>query len=332
MKEQHIFICHASKDKKIARALYAYLEERGLSCWIDHEGLQPGNSYLQGIMEAIYSCSMMIVLMSQNTSESVYIPNEVERAFQLRKPILPVKIDKSTFNKALELPLASIHYLDAFGRSTEDYFYEIYESCLSIRGGEYKQVFIKKPVSKVKNWWRVSVVISISLFVIVVAVYSSVINLSGNWSLPKKVKPDTLVKTDTLFAYDTTREKPTPGIVKKDTNIKDRHVKPPPAANPSDKNSIMITRLADASFSENRFSDNRLILNGIGGDKLAFTLKLGVLHSSGEAKLSGNYLKITSKSASGTLTLYNDGTRIKGSIIFKTEDGDKIQNIDFFKL
>jgi TIR domain len=331
MKDNFIFICHSSKDKKTARALYDYLQGRGLHCWIDQRSLQPGASYLEGIMEAIYASAMMIVIISKHTGESVYIPNEVERAFKLRKPILPVRTDDAELNKSLELALASTHYLDASGGRVEQYFDAVYEGCVRLMGVEREEV-TERNVKPIPKWRRkVQLVLGIGTATSIITVWAVLGSANGKDAMPRRsensssTKPDTvkLISPDSVKVHLPVDSNKAPTQQKKGVNT--QVVSPT-----TTQTNTLLNTLSGSRFSRNGYASDGVTLSRVSSNTLSFTINLGKLYASGKMRVLDNTLKIISGNATGYLQIHDNGNRLTGNITF-TEFDNQTEYINFTK-
>jgi TolB-like protein len=114
-----IFISHASQDAAVAERMCAALEAAGLPCWIAPRDVRAGESYAATIVQAINSCRMLVIVLSQSAIESSHVLREVERASSKNRPILPVRIDAAPLPPDLEYFLSANQWLDASGGPIE---------------------------------------------------------------------------------------------------------------------------------------------------------------------------------------------------------------------
>src|SRR5436190_4226431 len=119
---RHVFISHASEDAKVATAVCAALEERGLSCWIAPRNVQPGAEYPLAIIDAISEAALVVLIFSRHANDSPNVKREIERAQHHGKPVLPVRTEPEAPSHALEYHLGSTQWFDAFPRPLEEYF------------------------------------------------------------------------------------------------------------------------------------------------------------------------------------------------------------------
>jgi hypothetical protein len=108
-----VFICHSSKDKKIADAICAKLEQSKIRCWIAPRDVVPGSDFAESIVEAIHSARVTVFIFSANSNKSPHVSHELERSVSLGLPILPFRVDDVVPSPALEYFISSAHWLDA---------------------------------------------------------------------------------------------------------------------------------------------------------------------------------------------------------------------------
>jgi len=142
---QDVFISHSSVDSKLAYAMCDYLEEKGIRCWIAPRDVQGGTEYAEAIIMGIRNCKIMVVLFNKNANDSIYVKNEVERAFNYKSILIPFKLDQTIPSATLELFLGSVHSLDATKGNPEDSFDLLYQNCVRVLGKK-ERVTEEKPV------------------------------------------------------------------------------------------------------------------------------------------------------------------------------------------
>ena len=109
-----VFISYSSKDKVTADAICHVLEENKIKCWIAPRNIPSGKPYADGIMDAITSTKIVVLVFSSNSQGSQFVHNEINVAFSNNKPILSFKIDESMPEGELEYYLKVNHWLDAY--------------------------------------------------------------------------------------------------------------------------------------------------------------------------------------------------------------------------
>ena len=142
---QDVFISHSSADSKLAYAMCAYLEEKGIRCWIAPRDVYGGTEYAEAIIMGIRNCKIMVVLFNKNANDSIYVKNEVERAFNYKSILIPFKVDQTIPSATLELFLGSVHSLDATQGNPEDCFDLLYQNCARVLGKKERPIK-EKPI------------------------------------------------------------------------------------------------------------------------------------------------------------------------------------------
>jgi hypothetical protein len=65
-----VFISHSSDDVKVARAICAAIELRGVPCWIAGRDVGPGDNYGDAIVDAIERAQAMVLVFSSSANNS----------------------------------------------------------------------------------------------------------------------------------------------------------------------------------------------------------------------------------------------------------------------
>ena len=108
-----VFISHSSKDKRIADATCASLEQAGIRCWVAPRDILPGATWGKSIVDAIHASRVMVLVFSANANNSPQIEREVERAVSKGVPVIPFRVEDVKPSGALEYFLGTPHWLDA---------------------------------------------------------------------------------------------------------------------------------------------------------------------------------------------------------------------------
>ena len=119
----HIFISYKHGDFDDSNFLRLF-EERAksvnLNIWRD-TNIRAGDNWEVEIDFAIDECFALLLLLTENVSESQYVTYEWTRALTLGKPVIPVRLSEKT---VLHPRLEKTQYLD-FNRDTEGSFTEL---------------------------------------------------------------------------------------------------------------------------------------------------------------------------------------------------------------
>src|SRR5262245_22886221 len=82
MAAPHIFISHASADDAFVNELRSALESHGLSVWVDSRNLRGGNKLAPEIAQAIKDARQVLVVLSPNTINSLWVREEIRQALE----------------------------------------------------------------------------------------------------------------------------------------------------------------------------------------------------------------------------------------------------------
>jgi hypothetical protein len=105
----HIFISYSHKDSEYAYKLATALTQKGFDVWIDKR-IDYGTVWPKVIQKHLDECDAFIVVVSENSSESRWVQNEVARAEKKDKPIFPLLLDGEPW-----ISTETTQYLDVRG-------------------------------------------------------------------------------------------------------------------------------------------------------------------------------------------------------------------------
>jgi hypothetical protein len=120
-----IFIGYSVQDKPIADAVCTGLEKRGIRCWIAPRDLLPAGNYQEGLVDAITSSKIMVLIYSSYANESPHLIREVTIAFSKKVIIIPFRIDDSPLSKNMQYVMSIPHWFDAFTPPLENHIKEL---------------------------------------------------------------------------------------------------------------------------------------------------------------------------------------------------------------
>lgn len=108
-----VFISYSSKDKVAAEAVCAKLESDGIKCWIAPRDIPPSARYAQSIINGINASRLMIFIFSSHANDSEHVESEIDRAYNKRIPIIPLRIEDLPLSGSLEYYLSTAQWFDA---------------------------------------------------------------------------------------------------------------------------------------------------------------------------------------------------------------------------
>ena len=108
-----IFISYSSINSAEAQTVCSALEDAHLACWIAPRNITAGSSWSDAIMEALDACQVVVLLLSSASNVSLQVHNEVNAATNLKKAILPVRLEEVPLSRHMAYYLGRLHWLSA---------------------------------------------------------------------------------------------------------------------------------------------------------------------------------------------------------------------------
>ncbi len=103
----------------MADTICAFLEARGMSCWIAPRNILPGEEWGDSILRGIQQCRIMVLIFSKAANDSGPVRSEVDRAVNARKVLIPFRIENVAPTGAMEFHIGRRHWLDAYAGPME---------------------------------------------------------------------------------------------------------------------------------------------------------------------------------------------------------------------
>lgn len=98
----YAFISYSTKNQSFANAMRDLLKDYGIETWMAPGDIPAGSKYAQVINRAVKNCSCFILILSEDSQNSVWVAKEVERAVSYCKPIIPVQLETVVLNDEFE--------------------------------------------------------------------------------------------------------------------------------------------------------------------------------------------------------------------------------------
>lgn len=131
-----VFISYSNKDKTIADAVCAKLEEGKIRAWIAPRDVPPGSNFAKSIIGAINTCNIFILIWSANTNNSEHILNEINQAFDHGNTIIPFRIQDIQPTDEMRYYFGRTHWLDAINPPLEKHIATLKDTILVNLGRE----------------------------------------------------------------------------------------------------------------------------------------------------------------------------------------------------
>ena len=107
----NIFISYSTKDMVFAKRIAQSVNSWGYSVWMAPDMIPAGSSYAKEIPSAIQNASAMILLLSANSMNSIWVEKEVDHALTNRKTIFPVQLDQAVVNGTFQFYLSNVQII-----------------------------------------------------------------------------------------------------------------------------------------------------------------------------------------------------------------------------
>lgn len=108
-----VFISYKSQNVAKVEKLVEALEKNNLQTWYAPRDIPASKNYNMEILEVIEKkIDIMLVYVTPEIEDSVYIPKEIDRAISYSKKIIPVMETKINYPKKVELLLSDIQWCD----------------------------------------------------------------------------------------------------------------------------------------------------------------------------------------------------------------------------
>jgi len=125
------FISHSSKDQHFVNLLHSRLQGEGLRVWLAAEDLKIGDRFRTKIDEAIRLHDKLLLVLSKNSVESLWVESEVEAAFekeqkQKRTLLFPIRLDDAVMEteRAWAAEIRRTRHIGDFRKWKEDGQYQ----------------------------------------------------------------------------------------------------------------------------------------------------------------------------------------------------------------
>ncbi len=137
MDEPVVFISYATPDKTVAGLVCHALEQQHIPCWIAPRNVPAGGNAFSEIPIGIQQSTVLVLILSSNTSKSKHVSREVQIALDHSKVIIPFRTEDIQPEDSLKYILTGVQWLDAFVGPIERHLaslVECVEGIIKVRG------------------------------------------------------------------------------------------------------------------------------------------------------------------------------------------------------
>jgi CheY-like chemotaxis protein len=128
----YVFLSYASSDRDQAIGVADLLEQKGIRVWIDRRQIRGGSSWGAVIVRGIEACGALLLLCSPASMVSPNVQQEVQLAWDSRRPILPLILAASPPSEAVRYALAGRQWVDLLDRPGHAWLPEALDALASL--------------------------------------------------------------------------------------------------------------------------------------------------------------------------------------------------------
>ncbi len=116
---KEVFISYSRKDQTWVNNFTKKLQANHISIWIDQKNIDASTYWQIEIVKAIRNCNIVILLATKASFSSFHVIREVSLAFDERKKIFPIFLEKVLIPDELRYQLTGIHYFQLYGGASK---------------------------------------------------------------------------------------------------------------------------------------------------------------------------------------------------------------------
>ena len=110
--QNDLFISYSRGDGDIVRWIRRKIKDENITVWIDIEKMQKGEYISKVIEQYIKNCQLFVYFSSKNSNGSEWVIKEIKIAKKNGKTIIPVKLDKEPYRKAVNKLLKDVNFIN----------------------------------------------------------------------------------------------------------------------------------------------------------------------------------------------------------------------------
>lgn len=114
MNNKDIFISYKAEEFDEANWVRMILEKNGISCWMAPMCIPGGSSYANEIPQAIKNCKVFVLILSQKSQSSKWVPRELDQAINDEKIIMPFMIENCSLKDEFNFYLTNVQRYYAY--------------------------------------------------------------------------------------------------------------------------------------------------------------------------------------------------------------------------
>ena len=158
-----IFISYSRRDQEFVTRLAADLDTQVAGVWFDQSAIQVGQKWHDEIMDGIRECKAFVLVLSPDAAESRYVREEVNKALELGKPIIPILYRPAEWTGEFASLVHNVQTLDLRTGSYSENFQQLVDGLVAagaVKVEGYQKPFLRQAskvglgvvFSKIPGW------------------------------------------------------------------------------------------------------------------------------------------------------------------------------------
>jgi class 3 adenylate cyclase len=115
-KAPYVFLSYASAERERALKVADALETNGVGVWLDRKSIAGGSSWSAEIVRGIEGSAAVLVLCSATSMASPNVQQEIQLAWESRRPIVPLRLSDDRPPAAIQYALAGRQWIEILDR------------------------------------------------------------------------------------------------------------------------------------------------------------------------------------------------------------------------
>ncbi|MBR7132921.1 MAG: TIR domain-containing protein [Clostridia bacterium] len=107
----YAFISYSTKNQAKADAMRELFKKKGINTWMAPNDIPVGSKYAEVINKALKECSCLVLMLTDEAQNSVWVAKEVERAINYHKTIITVQLEDIVLNDEFEFYISTDHFI-----------------------------------------------------------------------------------------------------------------------------------------------------------------------------------------------------------------------------
>lgn len=108
----YVFISYSSKNSDTANSVRKLLKDKNIQTWMAPYDIPAGQRYAEVIAHAIKDCDCLLLVLTMQCQQSIWVDKELERALNYHKPIFPMRLDGCDLEGSFEFYLGNQQIVD----------------------------------------------------------------------------------------------------------------------------------------------------------------------------------------------------------------------------